>query len=50
MWMAKQVQPELFADIDMDQEIRDYYQRFYSIEVTDEMLEKIYNPSRDAAY
>ena len=50
LWMAKQVHPELFSDIDMDQEIRDYYQRFYGIEVTDEMLEKIYNPSRDAAY
>ena len=50
MWMAKQIHPELFEDIDMDQEIRDYYQRFYGIEVTDEMLEAIYNPSRDAAY
>ena len=50
LWMAKHVQPELFEDVDMDQEIRDYYQRFYNIEVTDEILEKIYNPSRDAAY
>ena len=50
LWMAKQVHPELFQDVDMDQEIRDYYQRFYDIEVTDEMLNQIYNPSRDAAY
>ena len=50
LWMAKQVQPELFADVDMDQAIRDYYQRFYNVEVTDEILYKIYHPSRDAAY
>ncbi len=50
LWMAKQVHPELFEDIDMDQEIRDYYRRFYGIEVTDDILEKICSPSRDAAY
>ncbi len=50
LWMAKHVQPELFEDVDMDKAIKDYYQRFYNIEVTDEILEKIYNPSRDAAY
>lgn len=50
MWMAKQVHPELFEDIDMNVEIKEYYQKFYNIEVTDEMLSQIYNPSRDAAY
>ncbi len=49
LWMAKQVQPELFADVDMDQAIRDYYLRFYGVEVSDEILYQIYNPSRDAA-
>lgn len=50
LWMAKTVHPELFEDVDMDQAIRDYYQRFYHIEITDEILYQIYNPSRDAAY
>ncbi len=50
LWMAKTIHPEIFADVDMDQAIRDYYERFYNIEVTDAMLYRIYNPSRDAAY
>ncbi len=50
LWMAKHLQPELFVDVDMDQTIKDYYLRFYGIEVSDEILNRIYNPSRDAAY
>ncbi len=50
LWLATKIQSELFSDVDMDQTIRDYYQRFYNFEVTDEILYQIYNPSRDAAY
>ena len=50
LWLSKQIQPELFSDIDMDAEIRTYYKKFYNIDLTDELLYKIYNPSREAAY
>jgi iron complex transport system substrate-binding protein len=49
LWMAKQIQPELFADIDMDEEIKDFYKKFYNLDLTAEDLEQIYNPAREAA-
>lgn len=49
MWLAKNIQPELFEDIDMDKEIKDYYSRFYNVELTDEDLDDIYHPAREAA-
>lgn len=49
LWMAKTLHPDLFADIDLDQMIRDYFQRFYNVELTAEDLHKIYNPPREAA-
>ena len=49
LWMAKTLHPDLFADIDLDQMIKDYFQRFYNVELTAEDLHKIYNPPREAA-
>ena len=48
-WLATKIQPEKFADIDMDQEIKDYYEKYYNVELTDEDLQEIYNPARAAA-
>ncbi len=39
--MAKLLQPEVFADLDLVQEIEDYYQEFYGIELTDEDVAQI---------
>ena len=49
MWLAKTIQPEVFADIDIDQEIKDYYVKYYNVELTDDDLQVIYNPAREAA-
>ena len=49
MWMAKTLHPDLFADIDLDQMVKDYFQKFYGVELTAEDLHKIYNPSREAS-
>lgn len=49
IWVAKQLHPDLFQDIDMDQEIKEYYQKFYGYTLTDEDLKEIYNPPREAA-
>ena len=35
--------------IDMDQMVKDYYQDFYGYTLTDEDLQEIYNPPREAA-
>ena len=48
-WLATKNQPELFADIDMEQEVRDYYKRFYNVELTDEDIDQIFNPSSEAS-
>ncbi|MDR1971549.1 MAG: ABC transporter substrate-binding protein [Treponema sp.] len=49
LWMAKENHPSLFADIDVDGEIKSYYRRFYKLELSDEDLNQIYHPSSEAA-
>lgn len=48
-WLATKIQPELFSDIDMDKEIKDYYKRFYGVDLTPKDLQTIYNPVRAAS-
>ena len=48
-WMAQKLYPELFEDIDMDAEIKEYFQRFYGVTLTDEDLDTLYNPPADSA-
>lgn len=48
-WFAKTLQPELFKDIDMDKEVKDYFKTYYNFDLNDEELKKIYNPPREAA-
>jgi iron complex transport system substrate-binding protein len=48
-WLATKNQPKLFKNIDMEHEVRDYYKRFYGVELTDENLYQIFHPSRAAA-
>ena len=47
-WMAQHNHPEVF-DYDMNAEVKDYYQRFYNYELSDEQIEGIFNPSSEAA-
>lgn len=49
MWLAKTLQPEVFEYIDMDGEIKDYYAKYYNVELTDSDIQTIYNPAREAA-
>ncbi len=48
-WMAKTVYPELFEDMDIKQVEKDYFKEYFSIELTDEQLEKMFNPPREAS-
>ncbi|MBQ9494300.1 MAG: ABC transporter substrate-binding protein [Treponema sp.] len=48
-WFAKQMQPELFSDIDMDKEIISYFKKFYGVELAKSDLQAIYNPRREAS-
>ena len=49
LWLAKEHHPKLFSDIDMNQEIKDFYKNFYKLELTDADIEQIYTPNRAAA-
>ncbi|MGN1141249.1 MAG: ABC transporter substrate-binding protein [Oliverpabstia sp.] len=35
-WLATMIQPEIFADIDMKQEVTDYFQNYFNYSITDE--------------
>lgn len=49
MWLAKTIQPELFADVAMNEEIKNYFWQYYNAKLTDEDVETIYHPAREAA-
>lgn len=41
-WTAKTLQPDVFADFDLDADVKEYYKNNYGIELTDEQLAAIY--------
>lgn len=41
LWMATFLQPELFSDIDMIEEVKYYYSEFYEFELTDEQAQNV---------
>ena len=43
LWMATILQPELFADIDMVEEVKYYYSEFYEYDLTDEQAQNVIN-------
>ena len=48
-WLAQKNHPELFADYTMEQEIKNYYLRFYHYDLSDEQVERILHPVPEAA-
>ncbi len=48
-WLAKTVYPELFEDVDIREEARNYYKNLLGYEFNDEQLDMMFTPSRDAA-
>ncbi|MEW6696242.1 MAG: ABC transporter substrate-binding protein [Bacillota bacterium] len=48
-WLAQKNHPELFKEISIEKEIKDYYKEFYGFELNDEQVKKILNPPREAA-
>lgn len=41
MWLATLIQPEIFADIDMNQEISSYFKNYFNVDLTEENLNQI---------
>lgn len=46
-WVAKNTYPELFKDIDINQKIKEFYNEFYHMELTDDDVNWILNPKKD---
>lgn len=48
LWFAKNTYPELFEDIDMIQETKDYYKEVFGVELTDDQAASIFAPNAEA--
>lgn len=48
LWFAKTTYPELFEDIDIVQEAKDYYKEVFGVELTDEQAASIFAPDAEA--
>ena len=48
-WFAKTVNPELFADTDIEEVTRTYFKDYYGIDLNEEQLNKMYHPAREGA-
>lgn len=49
LWMAKQVYPDLFADVDITREVKNYYKEMYGVELSGGQVQRMYHPGREAA-
>lgn len=44
LWLAKSAYPEKFEDINMTEQVRDYYHTVFGVELTDEQVNRIFTP------
>lgn len=49
LWMAKTVYPDLFSDVDITKETKDYYSAVFGVTLTDEQANSIFKPASAAA-
>ncbi len=46
IWAAKILHSDLFGDLDMRKEVRNFYQTFYSYNISDQQIDEILNPNQ----
>jgi len=49
LWLAKTVYPDLFSDIDLNQQVKDYYKTVFGVELTKEQVASIFAPTSNSA-
>lgn len=49
LWLAKNNNPDLFKDVDLNERIKDYYKDLYDIDLSDADIDFIFNPSSEVA-
>ena len=50
LWLAKVLHPDLFADLDLAAEVKEYYSIFYDYELTDEQAADLLNSKMNKDY
>ena len=48
LWFAKTAYPEMFADVDLVKETREFYKDIFDVDLTDEQIKSIFNPDANA--
>lgn len=48
-WLAQAVYPELFKDMDVKADVKDYYQNLFGVTLTDEQVDQMYTPNASAS-
>jgi iron complex transport system substrate-binding protein len=48
LWFAKTAYPDMFNDIDLVKDTREYYQDIFGVNLTDDQIKSIYNPDANA--
>ena len=49
LWLAQAVYPEKFADVDVRDEVRDYYSELFGITLTEDQIDQMYTPNAAAS-
>ena len=49
LWMAKKVYPELFADVNLEAAVKDYYARVFNVKLTDGQVRAMFFPEARAS-
>ncbi|MEE8807373.1 MAG: ABC transporter substrate-binding protein [Lactimicrobium sp.] len=47
-WLAQAVYPDLFSDVDVASDVKDYYNKLFGVTLTDDQVSAMYTPNRDA--
>lgn len=47
-WLAKTIYPEYYESIDLESDVKKYYNDIYGVTLSDEQIKKMYNPSSNA--
>ncbi len=48
LWFAKTAYPDMFKDVDLMKETREYYKDIFSVDLTDDQIKSIFNPDANA--
>lgn len=48
-WFAQAVYPELFKDMDVKADVKEYYQNLFGVTLTDEQVDQMYTPNASAS-